>query len=300
MTTKKILDWVDTYLLAAAVGGRIENLHGTYAKLYPVPRGGIHAAQAVLHALAGCHFSITNDLSQADVIVDDIVDSGETRKRYAEKCSLPFYALVNKLDNPDPNWIVFPWENFPDEPKGEADGPTDAVVRLLEFIGEDPEREGLKETPGRVIKSYAELFSGYNKDPASVMTTFADGACDELVLLKDVEFISWCEHHMLPFIGKAHIAYIPNGKVIGISKLARILDIYARRLQIQERISKQVTSALMTHLQPLGAACVIQSRHLCMVCRGVQKQHSTMITSSLEGVFKTDAAARAEFMSMIR
>lgn len=301
MTTKKILSWEETYRLAGIVGGRINDMHGSAVKLYPVPRGGIHAAQAIQHVTDHvCTFEITNYIEQAHVIVDDIVDSGETRKRYAEKCDKPFYALVNKLDHPDPNWIVFPWENFPEEPKGEADGPTDAVIRLLQFIGEDPEREGLQDTPKRVVKSYAELFSGYRQNPASVMTTFKDGACDELVLLKNIEFVSHCEHHMLPFVGQAHIAYVPNGKIIGISKLARVLEIYARRLQVQERLTKQVTAALMEHLRPLGAACVIESRHLCMVCRGVQKQHSTMITSSLEGVFRTDAAARAEFMSMIR
>ena len=174
------------------------------------------------------------------------------------------------------------------------------IKAILSSIGEDPDREGLKETPNRVAKSYRELFRGYGEDPADVMTTFEEGACDELVLLKDISFTSFCEHHMLPFVGRAHIAYVPNGKVIGISKLARVLDIYARRLQIQERISKQVTAALMEHLQPKGAACVIQSQHLCMSCRGVQKQHSVMVTSSLEGVFKTDTATRAEFMSMIR
>lgn len=176
----------------------------------------------------------------------------------------------------------------------------DHVKALLKYIGDDPTREGLRDTPRRVIDSYAELFRGYNEDPKDVMKTFEDGACNEMVLLKDIEVTSWCEHHMLPFIGRAHIAYIPNGRVIGVSKLVRVLEIYARRLQIQERLTKQVTAALMEHLMPLGVACVIESRHLCMVCRGVQKQHSVMVTSSLEGVFRLDPATRAEFMSMIR
>ena len=174
------------------------------------------------------------------------------------------------------------------------------VRALLYFIGDDPTREGLRDTPRRVIDSYSELFSGYDEDPKDVMKTFEDGACDEMVLLKAVSFTSFCEHHMLPFLGVAHIAYVPNGKVIGVSKLVRVLEIYARRLQIQERLTKQVTGALMEHLQPKGAACVLTSQHLCMVCRGVQKQHSVMVTSSLEGVFKSDPATRAEFMSMIQ
>jgi GTP cyclohydrolase I len=303
MPTKQVLSWEDVHLLAMAYGGRIAAWCGSTARIYPVPRGGIHAAQAILRAAPpNCRFTLVNSLHAADVIVDDIIDSGKTKARYQKIRDLPFVALVNKLTDPasKDTWYVFPWEDFPDEPKGESEGPKDAVIRLLQFIGEDPKREGLQDTPKRVIKSYGELFGGYKLDPADAMTTFEDGACDEMVILKAVEFVSFCEHHMLPFIGQAHIAYVPNGKVIGVSKLARVLDIFARRLQIQERISKQVTAALMEHLQPKGAACVIESRHLCMVCRGVQKQHSVMVTSSLEGVFKTDPATRAEFMSMIR
>lgn len=174
------------------------------------------------------------------------------------------------------------------------------VVRdLLFHIGENPDREGLLETPARVAKSWDELFAGYKQDPAEVMKTFEDGACDEMVLLKDIEFYSMCEHHMLPFFGKAHVAYIPHGKVIGISKLARVLEIYSRRLQIQERLCQQVTQALAQHLQPKGAACVIEAQHFCMVCRGVNKQNSTMVTSSLWGAFR-DPEPRAELFSLIK
>lgn len=175
-----------------------------------------------------------------------------------------------------------------------------AVEDLLEYIGEDLERPGLKETPLRVIQSYKELFSGYHQDPAHILKMFQE-PCDEMVILKDIEMVSCCEHHMLPFIGNAHIAYIPqNNQVVGISKLARLLEVYARRLQIQERICQQVVDALMKHVEPRGAACVIEASHLCISCRGVGKQNSKMITSCLKGVFLTDAAARSEFLSRIK
>lgn len=174
------------------------------------------------------------------------------------------------------------------------------ITRLLEYIGEDPNREGLKETPARVIKSYDKLFGGYKQKPESIMKTFTEGSCDEMVILKDITFHSTCEHHILPFSGIAHIAYIPNGKVIGISKLARLLEIFARRLQIQERIGEQVTNALMKHLKPLGAACILEARHSCMSARGVEQQTSTMVTSSLTGVFIEKPEVRAEFMRLIR
>jgi GTP cyclohydrolase I len=175
-----------------------------------------------------------------------------------------------------------------------------AIKQIIEVIGDDPKREGLRETPQRVVNSWDELFSGYKQNPEEVMKTFEDGACDEMVILRDIEFYSTCEHHMLPFFGKAHIAYLPNGRVLGLSKLARVLDIYSRRLQIQERIGQQVTKALDDHLKPKGAACIIEAKHFCMLCRGVNKQNSVMITSSLTGRFKEDPATRAELMSLVK
>ena len=139
---------------------------------------------------------------------------------------------------------------------------------------EDPNREGLLDTPSRVAKSWDEIYSGYNKNPEDLLTVFEAGTYDQIVLLKDIEIFSMCEHHMLPFFGVAHVAYIPGTKVIGISKLARLVDMYARRLQIQERIGEQVTAALMQYLQPKGAACIIEASHMCMRMRGVNKQNS--------------------------
>lgn len=177
------------------------------------------------------------------------------------------------------------------------------IITQLELIGEDPEREGLKETPMRSAKAWKFLTSGYDKDPASVMKQFDSDGYDQLILLKDIEIFSLCEHHMLPFIGRAHVAYIPKGKVLGVSKMARVVDIFAKRLQIQERLGEQVTQAMMDHLKPVGAACIIEASHLCMQMRGVEKQHSKMITSSLKGIFLEDTpaghSARAELMQLV-
>ena len=173
--------------------------------------------------------------------------------------------------------------------------------RLIHVIGDDTNREGLLETPARVLKSYKKLFGGYEtKDVSSILKTFTEGACDSLVLVKGIEMYSMCEHHVLPFFGECSIGYIPNGKVVGVSKLVRLMEVFTRRLQIQERIGDQITDALMTHLDCKGAACVISAQHMCMTSRGVEKQNSKMITSSLKGVFLEKADTRAEFMSMIR
>lgn len=179
--------------------------------------------------------------------------------------------------------------------------PSEQLIEQLIFsIGDDPNREGLLDTPKRVVKSWKELYSGYEKDPKDILTVFDAGTYDQIVLLKDAEIYSMCEHHMLPFFGKVHVAYIPGEHVIGISKLARLVDIYARRLQIQERIGEQVTEALMEHLKPKGAACIIEAEHMCMRMRGVNKQNSIMVTSSLKGVFFSNPTARQELMQLIK
>jgi GTP cyclohydrolase IA len=175
------------------------------------------------------------------------------------------------------------------------------IEKLLFYIGEDPMREGLLETPARILKSYDTLFSGYKKSESDVFKIFeAPNGYDEIVLLKNIEMYSMCEHHFLPFFGKAHIAYIPNERVIGISKLARLLEIYSRRLQIQERICQQITNSLMDNLNAKAAACIIEAKHFCMMARGVEKQNSIMVTSSLKGVFITKPEARIELLNLIR
>ncbi len=178
-----------------------------------------------------------------------------------------------------------------------------AVQEILSYLGEDLNREGLKDTPERIVKSWDRLFGGYLLDPADVLTTFEEDNViphNQIILLKDIEFYSTCEHHFLPFVGKAHVAYIPSDKVVGISKLARIVEIYSRRLQIQERVGNQVSEVLMKQLNAKAAACIIESKHFCMTCRGVEKQNSVMVTSSLRGLFLEKFESRQELLNLIR
>ncbi len=177
---------------------------------------------------------------------------------------------------------------------------TEAVQTLLAEIGEDPSREGLAGTPERVRRMYDELTAGYHVDPDALL----NGACfnvdyDEMVVVRDIEFFSLCEHHLLPFIGHAHVGYLPRGRVVGLSKIPRIVDMYAKRLQLQERLTVQVAEFLMERLEPKGVACVVEATHLCTMMRGVKKQEATMVTSSMTGTFRRDARTRAEFMGLI-
>ena len=175
------------------------------------------------------------------------------------------------------------------------------VEDMLRALGEDPEREGLVDTPKRVVKSWNELFSGYDKDPAEVLgVVFEDGACDEMVILKNIEGYSTCEHHVLPFSYRCHIGYIPNGKVVGVSKLARLTEVFAQRLQIQERMTSQIADMLVEVLEPKGVMVVVEGQHLCMLARGVKQHNSTMVTSAVRGVFESKDAARQEFLELTK
>lgn len=175
-----------------------------------------------------------------------------------------------------------------------------ALVReLLKSIEPNVDREGLLDTPRRVDEAMADLFSGYGKKPEDLMTVFDGEDYDEMILVKDIEFYSMCEHHMLPFFGKAHIAYVPRGKIIGLSKMPRLVEIFSRRLQNQERLTTQVAEALEHMLDPKGVAVVLEAKHFCMMARGVEKQLSRVTTSKLRGLFKKDASTRAEFLRLI-
>jgi GTP cyclohydrolase I len=174
-----------------------------------------------------------------------------------------------------------------------------AVREILLAVGEDPDREGLQKTPNRVARAYGELMAGLYVDPRDHLKTVFTERYDEVVLLRDIEFHSLCEHHLLPFTGRAHVAYLPQGKVVGLSKLARVVEGYARRPQVQERLTTQIADALMEELAPMGAACVIEAVHTCMTIRGAKKHGSTMVTSALRGTFKSDARSRAEVLSLM-
>lgn len=280
-----------------------------YDFIFGVPRGGTALAVALSTRL---NIPLADDVTGAYnyLIVDDVIDSGATRKKYGHH---DFTCLHIKMNAPDldrivgatfiaglertSDWIEYFWE------KNEAPA-EDAIIRLIQAIGDNPKREGMLDTPARVIKSWQQLFCGYQGDPKErakeMMTQFSSDGYNELVLLKDIEFFSFCEHHMLPFFGKAHIAYIPKEKVVGISKLARLLDLHSRRFQLQERIGELVTKDIMTYLDAEGAACIIEAQHLCMKMRGVSKQHSVMTTSSIKGAFLNKPAARAELMSLLK
>ncbi len=267
--------------------------------VYPIPRGGIPVAYALLAACPGV-FKITDNPEIADCFIDDIIDSGATRHKWMAKYpERPFYALVDKTApyvKAKDCWHVFPWEG-----SAEA-GITDNIIRLLQFVGEDPNRGGLRETPARVAAAWQHWCSGYAADIPALLKTFKDGAdgCDEMVVVKDIPFYSHCEHHMAPFFGTVTVAYIPDGMIVGLSKIPRVVGAFARRLQVQERLTNQIADALTEHLKPKGVGVIIKARHLCMESRGIQQQGHSTITSALRGVMRSLPEARAEFLNLTK
>ena len=184
---------------------------------------------------------------------------------------------------------------------GKSESIADLVRRMLQLIGEDPDRDGLRRTPERFEKALRFLTSGYQQDPGKLLNGAMFSACyDQMVLVKDIEIYSLCEHHLLPFFGKCHVAYIPDKKVVGLSKIPRLVNMFARRLQIQEELTNQIASAIQQNISPLGVGVVVQARHLCMVMRGVEKQNSQTVTSAMLGSFRENAQTREEFLSLIR
>lgn len=279
---------------AGVIAAQIQAQFGDAPCVYPIPRGGIPAAYAVQRFLP--NMLILDNPDNAVCFIDDLLDSGATMARYMEAYpERPFFALFDKRSMGD-DWLVFPWEGSEDK---SAD---DIPVRLLQFIGEDPQRGGLLETPKRFLKAWREYGSGYDKNAADILKVFEDGAekCDEMVLVKGIPIYSHCEHHLAPFFGVAHIAYIPNGRIVGLSKLSRLADMFAKRLQVQERLTNQIADALEEHLDPLGVGVVVECRHMCMESRGIQRQGASTVTSAMRGVLRDSPAARAELMSLIR
>lgn len=266
-------------------------------KVWGVPRGGVPIAGMVA-GIAGCRVALSPD--DATIIVDDIIDSGKTQKRYF--LSYPdkrFIAPFNKLMAMDAGkWLVMPYEWA----EGKDESATDIVTRLFEYIGEDPEREGLKETPARFLKAWEEWAKGYKTDPAALLKTFKDGAdrVNEMVVVHNIPVISKCEHHLADIIGTAHVGYIPNGKIVGISKFARVVDAFARRLQVQERLTNQIADLIHEVLSPIGVGVIIRAKHHCMSTRGVKVHGSVTTTSAMRGAMLTKPEARAEFMQLCR
>lgn len=254
---------------------------------YGIPRGGA--------IVAGLTNNAVDHPDHAKVLVDDIIDSGKTRDAWEKQTGLRLAAIVDKArhEDRDLGWVVFPWE------EGVEEGPEDAIVRLLEFVGENPTREGLVDTPGRVIRAWEEMSVGYREDPAKILSkVFRSPEADQLILVRNIQFESTCEHHLLPFMGEAHVGYIPlNGKVVGLSKIPRLVRCFAKRLQIQEGLTSQIANAFQKHVEPLGVGVIVKAYHLCVRCRGVKDPKAEMVTSCLLGVIREHA--RNEFLNLI-
>ena len=298
--TTRTLRWCDAHALATALRETLNLDQG--ARFYGVPRGGIPVALMMAQNHCG---TVVDSPEEADCIVDDIIDSGRTRDAYA-KFGKPFGALVDHSTvaaGAERPWIVFPWETG-----GEDLGAEDNVRRLLQSIGENPDREGLLETPARFIKAMRELTRGLHEDPkAHLSKSFALNdadagvAYDEMIISRAIPFTSLCEHHLLAFTGHAYVGYVPEkgGRVVGLSKLARLVEGYACRPQVQERLTAQVINAIEEVLQPVGCAVIIEAKHTCQCLRGVKKDGS-MVTSALRGSLKNSPEARAEFIALAR
>jgi len=299
-----------TSLATSLVRGSRRATPGYKLLVWGIPRGGVSAAMALV-AAAPAHFEIADRIEDAEVIVDDLIDTGATMRNvdalhpgktlavlYSPVTSkiLPFHYYGIDTSTLDFGWLVFPWEA---SVEASAD---DIVTRFLSFIGEDPNREGLKETPKRVIAAWGEWFAGYNQKPAEVLKAFTDGAesVDEMVLVRDIPVYSHCEHHLAPFFGVAHVGYIPSGRIVGLSKIPRLVDVFSRRLQVQERLTNQIADALAEEVMPKGVGVVLECRHLCMESRGIRRCGTSTVTSAMRGVMMSKPEARSELLSLVR
>ena len=286
---KKILNWADYYVLIDKLYKKIPR--NKYSSIYGIPRGGVNVA-------LGLGIDLIDKPKKDTLIVDDICDSGQTLSKYTQDTAVlhlkphskvtPTYYVKKTKD-----WIVYPWED-------KDEGIKDNISRILELIGENPNRKGLEDTPKRVQRAYQSLFKGYLEKPGDILSKTFRSEYDQMVVLKDIEFYSFCEHHMLPFFGKVSIAYLPNGWVVGISKLARLVDMFAKRLQIQEQLTEQIAQAIMNNLNAQGVGVKIEAKHFCMIARGVNKQNSVMVTSKVMGALLDKQPAREEYLELIK
>lgn len=287
----------DCEILANKVNAVAETLH--IAGIYGIPRGGNLVAMALSQRLDLPMLDCVAKSLGKILVVDDLVDSGKTMKVFAEQ-GLPTAALYVKPHSPRPTFYtreIDGWVDYFYE-KPESDRET-LITRMLETIGENPNREGLLDTPKRVVRMWEEIYSGYKQDPEELFKASFASDDDEMVIVKDIPFYSMCEHHMVPFTGKAHIGYLPVGRVIGLSKLARLVDLFARRLQIQEQMTEQIAGSIVQYLKPKGVMVCIEAEHLCMAMRGVKKPNCRTITSVTRGAFRDNLAARQEFLMLI-
>jgi len=268
-------------------------------RLYGVPSGGVPAAYLVQKALFIQNASmseIVDDPQDCTVIIDDVIDSGRTRDSFRAKFpGKPFHVLFEK--KPGDDWLSFPWDET--SPLASA---WDIPIRLIEFVGEDITRAGLKDTPNRFLKAWLHWTSGYKQDPEKILTVFQQEGevYDEMVFQGSIPVWSTCEHHLSPFFGLAHIAYIPGQKIVGLSKIARLVEVFACRLQIQERLTAQIADCMHKTLNPQGVGVVLQCRHSCMESRGIERMGTITTTSALRGAIKEEPDARSEFLAFVR
>lgn len=273
--------------------------------IYGIPKSGSIVASH-LAASEPSFLVVVYQPEKADCFVDDIIDTGTTQERYCERYGKKTYALYGKgrqknciVQVPRTTWVEFPWEQEDITRKEHQD----FIVRLLEELGEDANREGLRDTPARFLKAWREMTAGYTMDitlkgmESSDLLSPAD--THGMVVAHDIAFHSLCEHHLLPFVGKVHVGYLPDHHLIGHSKIPRIVEMYARRLQVQERIGQQICDTLEEVLQPRGIGVIVEASHFCMMMRGVKKESARIITSHLKGAFKDDPRTRQEFLTLI-
>lgn len=272
--------------------------------VYGIPRGGQYPAAMLAQDMGKKLIFDSAEIDDKTLIVDDLCDSGATIEKFRNEHAMAKFAVVYlKIGGKEYPWLKHgmsidgDWLVFPDE---HDCGIEENAKRILQYIGEDVTREGLVETPKRMRRAWDEIFAGYNTDPRDLVKTFVQGTCKEMVILKNAEFYSTCEHHFFPFFGHCSIGYIPDKKVIGVSKLARLLDCYSKRMQIQERMTTQIADFLMDELGARGVYVIAEGVHFCMTSRGVKKQDASMITSAIRGVFESNAQARAEFLALIK
>ena len=276
---------------------------GEYNYLYGIPKNGVIVASMLSRITK---IPLTDQFYGRMLVVDDIVDSGKTIEKYSNydcavlvakrsKRNLPKCIKYVQIYTKPTEWVEWFWENTKNDKE-------DVITRQLEYIGENSSREGLKNTPSRVIRSFDKLYGGYAQNPSNVLKTTFSSCYDEVILLRDIPLFSTCEHHLLPFFGKCHIAYIPGkcGRVVGLSKLVRVMEIFARRMQIQEQLTIQIGKELVRNLKPRGAAVIIQATHMCMTARGVEKSGSSMVTSYMQGSFKKNVSSRQELLNLIK
>lgn len=296
MTETIVVRWADVDRLSDQVLDRNPGVR----TLYGIPTGGsVVAARAAGRHGLGLVDRPPDTCDREILVIDDLADSGATLAPWLTS-GWRVDALIRKPCTPPQmvdaahlvdGWVAFPWEH---------DGglPVDAVVRLLQFVGEDPTRDGLVDTPRRVTRALEEMTAGYRADPGEVLSRTFAVDCDEMVALRGIRFASLCEHHLLPFTGRADVVYVPGKRVVGISKLARLVDCFARRLQVQERMTQQIAAAIQDHLDPRGVAVVVRAHHHCMGCRGVGQPEAEMVTSALTGLMLDDHKARSEALSL--